>query len=315
MAQVALLEHVLSMSEKTADKLVKIGSGDGALLYLALLRYGGELGKAQGALGWSQGRLDSAYEALRQAMLVGAAPEKDTAPLEDRPPEYLTADILLALEKDSGFSGLQRQVERLLGSVMSQTDLKALYFIYDYLALPAEVILLMTAWCVEEAERQYGLGRKPRMSQIKKTAYRWKEQGLTQIGAAEDFLKRQRGLYARESKLLPRLGIQGRKPLDKEREYIAAWVDWGFTDDAIALAYQKTIMKKQAMSWPYMNSILKNWHNKGLKSLKDVEEAEQKGRKGYAVTAHRGEPEGGAGRSARNIAALRRGVSAEKERE
>lgn len=320
MGAVTLLENVISMSEKTADKLIRMGNADGTLLYLALLRYGGDLSKAQGALGWSQGRVEGAYEPLRQENLVGPAPEKDTAPLQDRPPEYVTADILLALEQDSGFAGLQRQVERLLGSVMSQTDLKSLYFIYDYLALPAEVILLLTGWCMEETERQYGLGRKPRMSQIKKAAYRWKDQGLTQLSAAEDFLRRQRGLYAREIKLLPRLGISDRKPLDREREYIAVWVDWGFTDDAIVLAYQKTLMKKQTMSWPYMNSILKNWHSKGYKTLKDVEEAEGqrfvRPKKAYGETAggqsgSLSGPAGGDSRSARNIAALRRAAKQE----
>lgn len=310
-------ENVLAMSEKTADKLLKSGSGDGALLYLALLRRGGDLSKAQGTLGWSQGRLDEAYGALRRENLVGPAPEKDTAPLRDTPPEYVTADILLALERDSGFAGLQRQVERLLGAVMSQTDLKSLYFIYDYLALPAEVILLLTGWCVEETERQYGPGRRPRVSQIKKAAYRWKDQGLTQLSAAEEFLKRQRGLYARETKLLPRLGITERKPLDREREYIAAWVDWGFEDDAIVLAYQKTLMKKQSMSWPYMNSILKSWHTKGYRTLKDVEAGETRRQTPpySAAGGHSGgfqparQPRGGEEsrvRAARNIAALRR---------
>lgn len=314
MAQVTLPENVVAMTGKTADKLLRAGNGDSALLYLALLRFGGDLAKAQGTLGWSQGRLDSAYDPLRQEGLVGPAPEKETAPLKDTPPEYLTADVLLALDQDSGFAGLQRQVERLLGSVMSQTDLKSLYFIYDYLALPAEVILLLTGWCVEEAERQYGPGRKPRMSQIKKAAYRWKDQGLTQLSAAEEFLKRQRGLYAREVKLLPRLGIQGRKPLDREREYIAAWVDWGFTDDAIALAYQKTLMKKQAMSWPYMNSILKNWHGKGLKTLKDIEKAEGRRTEDRPATSAKAAAGGMDPRAARNIAALRRGA-AQGERE
>lgn len=317
MGQVTMVENVLAMSQQTADKLLKNGSGDAALLYLALLRWGGDLSRAQGTLGWSQGRLDGAYASLRQENLVGPAPERDTAPLRDTPPEYVTADILLALERDSGFAGLQRQVERLLGAVMSQTDLKSLYFIYDYLALPPEVILLMTGWCVEETERQYGPGRRPRMSQIKKAAYRWRDQGLVQLSAAEEFLKRQRGLYARETKLLPRLGIQNRKPLDREREYIAAWVDWGFEDDAIVLAYQKTLMKKQSMSWPYMNSILKNWHGKGFKTLQEVENSENRGspppyggarvpQSGFKPSQNTRQRDENTARTARNIAALRR---------
>ena len=48
-----------------------------------------------------------------------------------------------------------RELERRLGRVLSTADLKLLYTIYDYLALPAEVVLLLTTWCIEETERKY----------------------------------------------------------------------------------------------------------------------------------------------------------------
>ena len=49
------------------------------------------------------------------------------------------------------------------------------------------------------------------------------------------------------------------------------WVDMGFPDDAIRLAYERTVMKKQSLNWPYMNSILKNWHAKGLHTIAEIQ--------------------------------------------
>lgn len=268
---VALAGEVVSMTGETADKLLSL-PGDAALLYIALCRWGGDLSQAEGRLRWAKGRLEAAYEALQTAGLIGATAEVGPATLQDNaPPEYTTRDVVAALEGDASFAALQREVERRLGSLLTPADLKQLYTIYDYLALPPEVILMLTIWCVEEMETKYGIGRRPRMSQIKKAAYRWRDMGVDTLGAAEEFLQRQKGLHTREKELLPRLGVRGRAPLDKERDYLATWIDWGFPDEAIVMAYEKTLLKKQTMSWPYMNSILKSWHAKGLHTAGEIE--------------------------------------------
>lgn len=308
MATVALPGGVVSLSAENTDRLLSLGQGDGALLYLALLRHGGELHQARQALRWSQGRLDTAYAALQSAQLVGPAPARaDDRLRDDQPPEYVTQDVVDALTEDNTFAALQRQVELTLGAKLSPADLKTLYTIYDYLGLPAEVIYLLTGWCVEETERKWGPGRRPRMSQVKKEAYRWHDRGVDTLPAAEAFLRSQKDLTQRERSILPLLGIHDRRPVDKEREYIAAWVDWGFPDEAIALAYQKTLLKKQSMSWPYMNSILKNWHAKGLHAVRDIKAGDAAPRAPRSAASAPTEA-AREDRTARNIAALKRAV-------
>ena len=312
MATVALPGGVVSLTAENADRLLALGQGDSSLLYIALLRHGGEMAQARQALGWSQGRLDAAYAALQSAQLVGPAPTQSGPLLDDQPPEYMTQDVVAALTGDDTFAALQRQVEKALGAKLSPADLKTLYTIYDYLGLPAEVIYLLTGWCVEEHERKYGPGRRPRMSQVKKEAYRWFDRKVDTLPAAEAFLQSQKGLSQRERTILPILGIHDRQPVDKEREYIAAWVDWGFDDEAIALAYQKTLLKKQSMSWPYMNSILKNWHAKGLHAVKEIEagDAAPSARRTKAPAQKTGGQEE---RMARNIAALKRAAGKKQD--
>lgn len=315
MARVALPDGVVSMSAAAADGLLELNQGDAALLYVALLRHGGELTQARRALAWTQGRLDAAYAALQGLQLVGPAPAEPDKPLEDRAaPEYVTRDVVEALAGDPSFDGLRRQVERQLGSVLSPADLKTLYTVYDYLALPPEVILTLTAWCVEEMERKYGPGRRPRMSQVKKEAYRWRDQGVDTLGAAEEFLRGQKALNLREKTILPLVGVRDRPPLDREREYVAAWVDWGFPDESIAMAYEKTLLKKQSMSWPYMNSILKSWHAKGLHTPQEIRRLDAAPKAGPAASpkppaqtqAQREE------RADRNIAVLKRVLNQKK---
>ena len=45
---------------------------------------------------------------------------------------------------------------------------------------------------------------------------------------------------------------------------MAAWDEMGFEDEALRMAYERTVMKKQSMDWGYMNGILRRWHEKGL---------------------------------------------------
>lgn len=312
MAAVALPGGVVSLSAENADRLLALGQGDAALLYVALLRHGGESIPARQALGWSQGRLDTAYAALQSAALVsGPAPIRSEDRGRGAVPEYVTQDVVAALDTDGAFAALRRQVEQELGAMLSPADLKTLYIIYDYLSLPPEVIYLLTAWCVEETERKYGPGRRPRMSAVKKEAFRWHDRGVDTLPAAEEFLHVQKDLVGRERDILPLVGVRDRPPLEREREYIAVWVDWGFSDEAISLAYQKTLLKKQSMSWPYMNSILKNWHAKGLHTPAEIKAGDAAPRKMPVPPPSASRPS--AERMARNIAALRKAAGQGKQ--
>ena len=52
----------------------------------------------------------------------------------------------------------------------------------------------------------------------------------------------------------------------------------GFPDEAIALALERTVLNTGALKWPYLNSILRNWHAAGLHTAEEIEQAEGKGR-------------------------------------
>jgi hypothetical protein len=45
----------------------------------------------------------------------------------------------------------------------------------------------------------------------------------------------------------------------------------GFGPEAVALAYDKTVMKCHELKWPYCNGILKRWHEKDLHTVEEIE--------------------------------------------
>ena len=263
---------ILSMTGEAADRLLRLGDGDAALLYLHLLR-----GAQAAPLGWDQGRRSAAFRKLLELGLARAEQEPAppaSPPEPEAPPEYSTADLTRELEQDPVFSGLAGEMERRLGRLLSTADLRTLYTLYDYLDLPAEVILMLTTWCVQEFRRKYGGERRPRMAQIRQEAFRWHRQGVTTAEAAEAHLRALTALQDREREVLPLVGITGRAPVERERKYLAQWIGQGFRNDALALAYEKTVMKKGSMDWSYMNGILRRWHEKGLHTAGQVAAAD-----------------------------------------
>lgn len=275
MTPLLLPNEILSMSAQAARLLVESGDGDGALLYLALLECGGDAGRAAGRLRWEDGRLRPAWQRLA-ALGLAQQPPGDPAPApkqDDRPPEYTRGDIAAALEREPEFQGLCRELEGMLGRVFTDSDLKCAYTIYDHLALPPEVIVHLAGWVAgRERRMKNNPAACPRMPQIQREAFRWKRLGLDTWERAEDYLRRQEAVDQREWAVLQAVGVaERRSAVEREREYIAAWVDMGVSDELIRMAYERTVYQKKAMSWPYMNKILQSWHAAGYKTPQQVE--------------------------------------------
>jgi DnaD/phage-associated family protein len=96
--------------------------------------------------------------------------------------------------------------------------------------------------------------------------------------AAERHLQKLLHLRTREGEIARLLELPQRPLVEKEQKYIAAWLDWGFDNDALRLAYEKTVMgtASKSMDWRYMNGILRRWHESGWHSVEEVNRGEQR---------------------------------------
>lgn len=312
---------VLALSRQAAHRLLSAGEGDPALLYIQLLCQDSmDRQRARKALNWTEDRAYNAWKRLEELKLVdAAAPMADTAPVQsDLPPEYTSADITAEMANESSpFPGLVAGIQRSLGKVLSTADLKTLFTIYDHLALPAEVIFLLVNHCVHETEAKLGAGRRPRMSQIKREAYRWAEAGADTAEAADAYLQKQRSIQQREDQILPLVGIRGRSAVEGEKKYLSAWIDWGFPDESLVLAYERTLLRKGTFNWAYMNSILKNWHAAGLHTLAQIEAGDNRPvpRGNTVPNAPAPASQPAAGRGQDDMERMRRILEAEKRKE
>ena len=138
--------------------------------------------------------------------------------------------------------------------------------------LPPEVIVQLVGHVIQTVRRQKGSpAAMPRIAQIQREGYRWKRLGLDSLELAEEYLRREQTVDRREWEILSIVGVTQRRPaVEKEREFIAAWVEMGFSDELIRLAWERTVYRKGQMNWPYMNKILLAWKQSGWTTPEQV---------------------------------------------
>lgn len=256
----------LMIPERDWRKLLAAASGDSALLYL-FLRAGGDLSQAQIALRMDRTRLDCAVTSLQQLGLWQEAP-KVLRPAA--PPVYTEADLSRELHQESGFPRLIGEVQRRLGKVLSTEELKVLLSIYDYLGMPAEVISLLISYCLQRA-RNKGSLRQPSIRTIEKEAYHWADLGIDTMEEAASYIQLQLERQKKIGALRTALHLTDRKLTPTEERYLSQWLDWGFGNTEILMAYEKTCLNTGGLKWAYMNSILSRWNAQGLHDKAAIE--------------------------------------------
>ncbi len=297
MAEEYILTQSVTLTIRTedADRLLALGSGDAALLYLWLLRNGGRYDPARAAREVkTAGPLPAAMALLRQAGLIrGEAPPAipAQAPIREERQEYTAAEIVGFTERDPELKRLMDEAPERLSRVLTGGDMKILFGIYHDLGLPTGVILLLLQYCCEEIARRYGEGRKPTMRQVEKEAYIWGNRELFTIELADKYLKERKARNGLVGELCQLLGIRNRALAPTEERYLHSWLEMGFGKDPILLAYDKTVAKKGELAWPYMNRILENWHAKGLHTLPEIEAGDAPPRRGGRGSGNAGQKE------------------------
>ncbi|MEG1404023.1 MAG: DnaD domain protein [Oscillospiraceae bacterium] len=263
----------LAVPVEDADRLISLGDGSAALLYLYALRAGGTISpqRAAAALRRTEPEIERAAGLLKTKGLLSSESSRFTPPPAEELPDYSAEDIVTRTTESSEFKAIVEETQRIMGHMLSSADLKILFGIYDYLALPVEVIFILINHCVEETHERLGPGKLPSMRSIEKEAYVWHNREILTLERAEQFLIKKRERSGEMADLKRLLQINGRTFSASESKYVESWLEMGFALEAIAIAYDKTVLKTGGMQWKYMDSILASWHSKGLHTAEEVE--------------------------------------------
>ena len=281
----------LSLPVEEVDKLLREKDGRCALVYLALLRAGGKPFPAE-RVGLTERELRQTLERLCALGLVSAAGKavpgsakrgKEATPA-DKPgtaepklvpaaelPQYTAEDIASRMLSDAPMQTVRREAEQLYGRKLTTPEMNMLLGLRDYLGLPADVLMELIHYVFQEYRAERGHAGTPTMRRIEKEAYAWADQEIHTTAQVEEYLQRRQVRRELAQQVLEVLQIHDRAPSRTERGYITSWLDMGFGTDAIAEAYDRTVVATGARKWAYLNRILMSWHEKGLHTPEEIE--------------------------------------------
>ena len=271
-----MITEKITISQSDVKKLLSAASPDAALLYI-FLNSGNRPEEAVAQLRLTDSRYGCAAATLRQLGLWPEERPSHIAPGER--PSYSETDVLEAMDRDQSFRGLYGEIQRLLGRNLNTEELKIILGFVRYLGLSAEVITVLVCYCKDRA-RQRGSFRNPSLRTIEKEAYAWAERGIDTVEEAAMFIHSQNVRNSRLSRLMQQLQIRGRNLTPAEERYAQGWLDMGFDEESIAMAYEKTCLNTGGLNWAYMNKILQRWHQQDLHTAEAVRTGDNKSQNG-----------------------------------
>ena len=166
-----------------------------------------------------------------------------------------------------------KDIQKILNA-MGETNLKP----------SAEHISLYQKWTtafgydmdiIEKAAAQAGKrGRMP-VKYIDEMLTDWFNNGIETPEQAADYIQKQHKLDGKISAVLDAAGVTKMHISDALRRRYSTWnEEWGISVNAILLAAEISSLAGQPMS--YLNSLLKNWHEKGVKTVTQAQKETQK---------------------------------------
>ena len=284
---------VFAVPSSVVDKFLKLASGNSLKLLLFLLRHGGEEfseERLSAELGFKErGELEDAalfwiqrgiirFDNGSDSGLTSAADDHETAAVSETPADkpktrpvvkpvsVSSGEVANRIASDKEIEMLFAEAERLYAHPLRQRENQLVISLVDHYGLPVGVALMLLNYC-------FGVGKNS-PGYIQTVAADWSEEEINTIELANArilSLEKQNGVEDRLRKAME----MTTKLSVKMRRYIKTWTDWGFGEEMIMLAYEKTIDQIKEWKPEYANKILESWKSEGIDTPAAVEQATQ----------------------------------------
>ena len=184
----------------------------------------------------------------------------------DQRPEYDPMELRMYAEKNHDVKDLFDMAQRYLGRLLTHNDLSGIFSIYTWLGLPEPVISKLLQFCTEKGHRN--------IRYIERVAIDWAESEIMTPDDAEEKIK----IYNVDfRKIMRAMGQSGRNPIAREEKYMTLWIkEFKMPIEVIENACEKAVFNTGKASFGYANKILTEWAEKGVKSLEEARDLEDK---------------------------------------
>lgn len=98
------------------------------------------------------------------------------------------------------------------------------------------------------------------MRAIEKEAFYWANRETSPRRRPEEYLAALARRDEEMEKVRHALSLTGRDLTPTERKYIESWLSMGYGAEALAIAYDRTVVGTGKLAWAYMDKIVKSWY-------------------------------------------------------
>lgn len=188
----------------------------------------------------------------------------ETLVKEQQMPDIPKREVTEEALNNEELKQMVRLAQEVLGKTLTPSDTKTLYWIYENLKLPIEVILVLLEYCVSINKRA--------MTYIEQVALSWSERGINTLEEADRFMRDQAEKANSYTSLKRIFGINSRDFTTIELTYLNTWTSvYNMSEEMVALAYEYCILRTNKLSFPYMDKIIENWYNNNIHTIADAE--------------------------------------------
>ncbi len=193
-----------------------------------------------------------------------SAPEKQTAAVRSKltsDTQFPPKEIAAAVNNEQAFKFLCQTFERLMGRPTKHSERQTLMVLTEEIGLPSEVVIMLVEYCfsIDKATPAY----------MKSVALDWYRHGIDSIPKAEERIQQLKTYNTLENRLRTKFRMTSAFS-QKQKEIIASWTELGISEELIDEAYDKTLNATGKMSFPYMDTIIKSWAEKGIKTPDEI---------------------------------------------
>ena len=217
--------------------------------------------------GYDEKAVQNAVAYLRGAGLLlddKVPPKKHAASAEH--PYYTSEQLAQVCETSSDFNTLKSFAEERLGKIFNTSDLAVLYSFTDSLCLSCDVIMLVIEYCASID--------KPSLRYVGKMLEDLCKKELTSYEAVERHLTGIKEYKTYEGKIRRLCGLGERALTKKEAAIVSHWkTELKASFELIEAAYERTVAAIGEPKLPYIGKILEKWHENGIRSPDEIENA------------------------------------------
>ncbi len=173
-----------------------------------------------------------------------------------------TEDGLAAFCEREDIRELVYIAEQYLQRTLNQNDLGTIFFWYDELHFPTELIEYLIENCVSKGHTS--------LNYMQRIAEDYAARGILTVDEARVYTNQTSAVY---SAVMKAFGIRGRNLVPAETKFLNTWTGkFGFSEELITEACARTMNAIHEPSFGYANSILEKWYKQGIRTMEDVKQ-------------------------------------------